>query len=138
METAMPIVKRKPLPPMPTATFAERVKAKMKAKGLRQADIARQIGYTSTGVWNWLQGNTYPRAETLSDLANILGETEDWLLNGDAAEISVEPIAESAPAVETIAEMVETLRAKIAAHGAHWSAASGDRWAEGATPRQGN
>jgi transcriptional regulator with XRE-family HTH domain len=112
----MPIVKRKPVPPMPTATFAERVKAKMKAKGIRQSEIARQIGYTSTGVWNWLQGNTLPRAETLSALASILDVTEDWLRNGDAAEISVEPISESAPGAETMAEMIEALRAKIAVH----------------------
>ncbi len=98
----------------PTDTFPNRLRARMMVKGLSQSDIARQVGYTPTGVWNWLRGNTFPRAETLVALAAKLDVTEDWLRDGDAI-----PDADASPPEtehpETIAERVESLREEIAA-----------------------
>ncbi|WP_027165196.1 helix-turn-helix transcriptional regulator [Mesorhizobium sp. WSM3224] len=95
-------------------TFPERLRAKMIVNRLSQSDIARLVGYTPTGVWNWLQGNTFPRPETLSALAEKLDVTEDWLRDGDAT-----PDSDSSPdeneQPESIAERMESLRVEIAA-----------------------
>lgn len=106
----MPIRKRVFL----TDTFPNRLRAKMITNGLSQSDIARLIGYTPTGVWNWLQGNTFPRPETLSALADKLGVTEDWLRDGDAIPDPDSPPGEN-DQPESIAERMESLRVEVAA-----------------------
>ena len=107
----MPIIKRKFLP---TETFAHRIKASMYAAEMSQTDVARAVGYTPTGVWNWLQGNTFPRGETLSALAGILNVSEDWLRDGVMTVTPDEAIPDAEPEAETMAEMIESLRMKIA------------------------
>lgn len=110
----MPI-NRRPISEMaPTATFAQRIATTMARKGLSQSDVARGVGYTPTAIWNWLQGNTLPRSETLAALATLLDVTEDWLRDGDAPAANADAPDQTA-ASQTIAEKVEGLRAEIAA-----------------------
>ena len=110
----MPIIRRTPPAPPPTATFAQRVAVMMARKGLNQSDVARAVGYTPTAIWNWLQGNTLPRSETLSALAALLDVSEDWLREGDASAVDDAASAGQISKSETIAEKVENLRAEIA------------------------
>jgi transcriptional regulator with XRE-family HTH domain len=87
----------------------------MAQKGLSQSDVARGVGYTPTAIWNWLRGNTLPRAETLTVLANLLDANEDWLRDGDALTPDLDAAPEQLASSETIADKVESLRAEIAA-----------------------
>ncbi|SJM34355.1 helix-turn-helix domain-containing protein [Mesorhizobium delmotii] len=107
----MPIIRRSP---QPTATFAQRLQLRMSAKRVSQSELARLVGYTPTAIWNWLQGNTLPRAETLAALANILEVTEDWLRDGDPVKAAEDVSEEKALEPKTMAEMIEHLRANIA------------------------
>lgn len=102
-------------PPMPTDTFPQRLRKAMSQNRLSQSDVARAVEYTPTAVWNWLQGNTLPRAETLTALAGILGVSEDWLRDGDSSEPEERPAPQQIPSSGTIAERVESLRVEIAA-----------------------
>jgi transcriptional regulator with XRE-family HTH domain len=102
-------------PPLPTATFAQRVRKMMSARRLSQSELARLVGYTPTGVWNWLQGNTLPRAETLAALAEILDVTEDWLRDGDDLEVHEDADPEQSTSSETLADKIDNFRFEIAA-----------------------
>ena len=108
-------------PGLPIATFPQRLRTMMVTNGLSQSDIARQVGYTPTAIWNWLQGNTLPRPETLTALANLLDVTEDWLRDGDVLVTDGDTVddgfadSENIAEQETIAEKVDRLRAEIAA-----------------------
>jgi transcriptional regulator with XRE-family HTH domain len=95
-------------------TFAARVAKMMREKRLSQSEVAREIGYTPTAIWNWLQGNTLPRPETLAALASLFGVSEDWLRDGDAPETNLIP--DDSFAGMSIFEMTELLRSNIAAH----------------------
>jgi transcriptional regulator with XRE-family HTH domain len=100
---------------MPTETFPQRLRKAMSQNRLSQSDVARAVGYTPTAVWNWLQGNTLPRVETLTALAGSLGVSEDWLRNGESSQAEQGRAREEAASSETIAERVESLRVEIAA-----------------------
>lgn len=98
---------------LPTDTFPQRLQSRMVRMSYNQSDIARLVGYTPTGVWNWVKGNTFPRAETLAVLANELGVTEDWLRDGDVSSEG-EPASPGIEQPATVAERVESLRVEIA------------------------
>lgn len=108
---------------MPTATFPQRLRAMMANNNINQSDVARQVGYTPTAVWNWLQGNTLPRPETLTALSNLFNVTEDWLRDGDASVVAHDTIRDEHDTIrdefdddpETITEKINRLRAEIAA-----------------------
>jgi transcriptional regulator with XRE-family HTH domain len=110
----MPVQERL-LPMMPTATFPDRLRKMMASRRLNQSDVARLVGYTPTGVWNWLQGNTLPRAETLTALAGVLDVTEDWLRDGDTARTEDLGAPTQITSANTLADKVERLRREIAA-----------------------
>lgn len=99
-----------------TAKFAGRLQKVMILKGLSQSEVARELGYTPTGVWNWLQGNTFPRQETLAQLSALLDVDEEWLREGDPmpAVDGDDPSGDGA-GKESIARRIEELRSEISA-----------------------
>lgn len=56
---------------------------------IRQADIAEKLGVTSQQVSLWVRGRSYPRCETLFELAHLLGVKVD-----DLYEVTVEEEAD--------------------------------------------
>lgn len=108
----MPIKKRT----FPTDTFAKRLQKMMSLKGLSQSEVARELGYTPTGVWNWLQGNTFPRQETLAQLCTLLAVDEEWLREGDPMPaVEVDVSSGDSAVKESIARRIEELRLEISA-----------------------
>ena len=59
-----------------------------KTKGLTQNDLGERLGVSFQAVSKWERGETLPDTAILPDLANILGTTVDYILNG--GEKSVE------------------------------------------------
>jgi transcriptional regulator with XRE-family HTH domain len=60
----------------------ERIIAKMKELGMRQADLARATGATKGAVNQWFKGATAPSGENLIRLAQALRVTPEWLQFG--------------------------------------------------------
>lgn len=91
------------------ATFSQRLQISMNAKGLSASELARRVEVTPTAVWNWLQGNTFPRQNTLTWLAGVLGVTDDWLRDGGEGATGG-----SNPDAPSVADLILTLRTKVA------------------------
>jgi len=77
------------LPTMTTSTFADRLKQLRKKKGLSQAQLAEAIGVHFTQVSRYERGETKPNAEAMTNLAQILETTTDFLMNGTTGETAV-------------------------------------------------
>jgi transcriptional regulator with XRE-family HTH domain len=108
----MAIVKRTFL----TDTFVQRLQLAMMNRQVNASELARRAGVTPTAVWNWQQGNTTPRPQALSAIAKALSVSEDYLLEGPKQEGNRSPDEEQTLSIngETVAEMIEDLRMRIA------------------------
>lgn len=69
--------------------FSERLKASRKAKRKTQRDLAAYLGISERGYQNYEMGKREPDLEVLTQLADYLGVTTDYLLgrSDDASEI---------------------------------------------------
>ena len=55
--------------------------------GLTQSDLARQMGVTQSMVAKWETGDSYPRGELLTKLADTLGCTIDELFGRNTGQV---------------------------------------------------
>ena len=60
--------------------FAERLKEAMKARKIKQIELARIIGSSSTLISNYMAGDREPRYDTAVKIADILDVSLDYLL----------------------------------------------------------
>lgn len=82
--------------------FSARVKALREAAGLTQAELADKVGLTNRAVGAWESGRSKPRLDKLSKLADILGTTPYYLMNGDGPERVESRAASAAVPMRTI------------------------------------
>jgi HTH-type transcriptional regulator, cell division transcriptional repressor len=61
----------------------DRIRLAREAAGLSLNALAKRVGMTSTGVWNWHHDNSSPRSDVLPRLAEALGVSESWLRTGE-------------------------------------------------------
>jgi transcriptional regulator with XRE-family HTH domain len=71
----------------------ERIIAKMKELGMRQADLARATGATKGAVNQWFKGATAPSGENLIKVAQALRVTPEWLQFGKESRVPVNVVA---------------------------------------------
>lgn len=64
------------------ATFGDRVALAREARGMTQAQLARQLGLKAATVANWEQDRSEPRANKLQMLAALLSVSMIWLMTG--------------------------------------------------------
>jgi transcriptional regulator with XRE-family HTH domain len=96
--------------------FARRVAELREKKGLTQAQLGRSAGVSGTCVWNWENGNTFPRVDTLKALARALGTTGTHLVEGDEhpSAYGSGVGAKSGPAAD-LPDLIRSARESIAA-----------------------
>lgn len=63
-------------------TFGKRLAALLKEKGMQQQVLAARAGVTEAAVSHYIKGDRVPRASVLSRIADALGTTSDFLMNG--------------------------------------------------------
>lgn len=63
--------------------FSRRVSGLREKSGLTLAELGRAAGVSGTCVWNWENGNTFPKVDSLRSLASALGTTGTYLVEGD-------------------------------------------------------
>lgn len=68
--------------------LAQRIQELRIKQGLSKSALAKELDVTSTCVWNWEKGNTYPRPESIIRLAMALGTTRAALEHGPASTAS--------------------------------------------------
>ena len=88
--------------------IGKRIQHAREAKNMTASKLAREVEVTPTAVWNWEQNQIAPRAPLLSKVAACLGVSEEFLRTGK------EDLPETQLKSESVAEMIENTRTKIA------------------------
>lgn len=86
---------------------ANRLNKRANELGLKQAEIARQLGITRGSVNQWFNGNTKPSGEKLVQLAKLMKTSADWISSGKG--LAQSRTAESAN-VETLKRAAKIIR----------------------------
>jgi transcriptional regulator with XRE-family HTH domain len=100
--------------------FAERLIGLRNERGFSKSSFARAVDVTTTCVWNWEEGNTFPRSDALKRCASVLGTTTAYLERGVAPprvgqEVVHPPHANSAETLpRTLEETIHAARRDIA------------------------
>lgn len=71
-------------------TFSDRLGELIKSKQITQRKLAEQVGVTEAAMSHYLKGDRYPRASVLSKIADALGTTSDFLMNGIISDTNAE------------------------------------------------
>lgn len=105
---------------MKNEEFAKRLIKLRLERGLSKTGVARLIGVSTTCVWNWEQGNTFPRDEALHELARVLRTSAGYLERGGVPPV-LEPKAKhnfhqdrQNPKSASVAETIANARMQIA------------------------
>lgn len=94
-------------------SFATRLRQVREDQRMSKSALARRLGISTTGVWNWEEGNTMPRPENMRALSNALNTPVEYLQNGtDGGEAPVDQIATPTP--NTLAEVIADAKKRIA------------------------
>jgi transcriptional regulator with XRE-family HTH domain len=98
-------------------SFASRLRVLRENRRLSKTALAKQVGVSTTCVWNWEEGNTEPRPENLMALSKALNAPVAYLQNGsewDEAP-SANPAATPPPyGGVTLAEVIADAKNRIA------------------------
>ena len=66
-------------------SFGERLAEMIKAKGLSQKELAQLASVTEAAMSHYVKGDRIPRASVLVRIAEALGTTADYLMNGNSS-----------------------------------------------------
>lgn len=105
------------MPDKPTSaeTLGSRLRELREAKGLKQREVAAEVGIDQMQISRWERGITKPHnPEHLAQLAEALGTTVDYLLRGSApreetVDRDAEPKAAEIRTWPAIAHLVEAM-----------------------------
>lgn len=64
------------------AKFGERISELLKEKGMQQQTLAQKAEVTEAAVSHYVKGDRVPRASVMARIAEVLGTTSDYLMNG--------------------------------------------------------
>lgn len=65
-------------------TFSERLAEQIKLNNYSQKRLAEKAGVTEAAMSHYIKGDRFPRANVLARIADALGTTSDYLMNGKA------------------------------------------------------
>ena len=71
-------------------TFGERITILLKEKGMLQQTLAQKVGVTEAAVSHYIKGDRVPRASVMARIADTLGTTTEFLMNGTEMDASNE------------------------------------------------
>lgn len=66
-----------------TKVIGERIKELRLQRGLTQQTLADKVNMTYVQIGRYERGGTMPGGDALNKLADVLGTTTDYLMNGD-------------------------------------------------------
>ena len=61
-------------------TLGDRLIAARKEKGLSQKELAKELGMSPTGLYNWEKNKREPNILQIMNICNILNISADWLV----------------------------------------------------------
>lgn len=69
-------------------TIGDRIKTLRKEQKLTQADLSAQVGLTYIQIGRYEQQKSKPSSDVVRRLADVLGTTADFLMNGDSQTVA--------------------------------------------------
>ncbi len=76
--------------------IADKIKALRESRGITQAELARQLGVTRSGVNAWEMGLSVPSTQYVVDLALFFKVSTDFLLGIDSSStLNIEGLSDS-------------------------------------------
>lgn len=91
--------------------IADRVKILRESAGMTQAELARRLGVTRSGVNAWEMGISVPSTQYVVELALLFGVSTDYLL-GIPAKKTVDVDGLSDEEIASIVRVIECYRKK--------------------------
>ena len=89
----------------------DKIKLLRERKGLTQAELARQLGVTRSGVNAWEMGISIPSTQYIVELAQFFDVSADYLLGLEhTATVSVEGLSDRE--IAAVTEIIECFRDK--------------------------
>ncbi len=67
-------------------TFSERISELISVRKINQKTLAEKAGVTEAAMSHYIKGDRTPRATVLARIAEALGTSTDYLLNGNATD----------------------------------------------------
>ena len=96
---------------------AKRIKQIIKDKNIKPTDIVNALGVSKETVSKWVQDSATPNAQSLIDLARLLGVTERWIAESKETK-KTEPAKKTTQGIAlkdaTAAELISELKARYA------------------------
>lgn len=68
-------------------TIGERLRALRQKRGMSQVLLADLSGVSHTSIHLWETGKKHPATKTLRPVAELLGVTVEYLINGNEADV---------------------------------------------------
>ena len=76
--------------------IADKIRALRESRGITQAELARQLGVTRSGVNAWEMGLSVPSTQYVVDLALFFNVSTDFLLGIDSSStLNIEGLSDS-------------------------------------------
>lgn len=95
--------------------FFERLSELMETSGLKQKEIAEEIGTTATALIHWKSGRSTPGGTELYKIAKFFGCTMEWLIAGEDDGKPSQAIAMWKNKAEEAEKKVEAMKAGLTA-----------------------
>ncbi|TXF87592.1 helix-turn-helix transcriptional regulator [Neolewinella aurantiaca] len=75
-------------------TIGDRIRALRKEQKLTQADLAAKVSLTYIQIGRYEQQKSKPSADVVRRLADALGTTADYLMNGDSQAVAATKVTD--------------------------------------------
>ena len=93
--------------------IADKIKLLRERQGITQAELARRLGVTRSGVNAWEMGITIPSTQYIVELAMLFKVSSDYLLDIEKnATVSVEGLTDRE--IASVLEVIECYRLRSA------------------------
>ena len=91
--------------------IADRIKTLREKRGITQAELAKQLGVTRSGVNAWEMGISVPSTQYIVELAQFFNVSTDYLLGvSQSSTVSIEGLSDRE--IASVLEIIECYRAK--------------------------
>ena len=91
--------------------IADKIKILREKRGLTQADLAKRLGITRSGVNAWEMGITIPSTQYVVELSAFFGVSTDFLLGlPQTSTVSVDGLTDRE--IASVVEVIECFRQK--------------------------
>jgi transcriptional regulator with XRE-family HTH domain len=70
------------------AEFSARLREIRETRGIKRKDLAKHLGVAPGTIWNWENSYSYPKPESIAQLASFFGVNEEFLRKGQNSNAS--------------------------------------------------